>query len=536
MESNIVLSVDVLNAIVTAKSINQVYEVPPRVAVHILSLCSGGKFSVSRSDWQELCNGVFNFSTFTKVEKNILFTTSLNILDEDDQPATSPSLGIWRLAYSAASKLPHVDVFVCDPNLGGIEVLAKTLNENKFDVIALSVILANIGSDVGLLELFKETQQESVVVLGGIDASSLKHVQFLEQCSADYLVVGSGESFFEELLNDPKAELVKLASLEVRTGSLRSKPFEFDESNMPYGQGDLVHPYGYTSRTLYHKFSNACPETCFWCVSPKDGLVYKNPEDAVASLCRRYQQGRHENISIVDNNISSHKSFMLRVCELLSRSEVAAVPKHAKSTINGTDDKLLNATASAGFVRISYGVESFDMQVRSHLGKTYTNANIVQCLSKTVAVGIRPEINLILCSPYETMTSLANTLNEAAHWVSVYNCFLLGILGLYCTVGTVRYPADLKIIQKSFTYDDNNQGHLPWIFEPGKEVYDLYFNALRLYNEEVLFLRARTGRPVSNHIKSLLKCLVLSREMQLDCVELFLYAIEKQRHDEYVHV
>lgn len=536
MYPNIVLNIDTTNAVVTAKSINQICDVPLHIVSRILNLCSDGAFSISRDDWQKLCSGISDFLTFTKIEKKVLFTTSLNILDEEAQPATSPSLGIWRLASFVSSKFAHVDVFVCDPNLGGIKVLEGLLRENRFDVVGLSIIPANIDSDIRLFDVLRETQKESIVVLGGVDAGSLKHMPFLEHWLVDYLVEGSGEEFFDGLLKEPQEKLTKSKTLNIYKSNLSSKPFEFDESNLPYGQGDLVHPHGYTSRTLYHKFSNACPEKCFWCVSPKDGLVYRNPDDAVASLCRRYRYGWHENISIIDNNISSHKSFILRACELLSRSEIGLVPKHTKSTINGIDDELLRAMASAGFVRVSYGVESFDTLVRSHLGKTYTNIDISQCILKTVGLGIRPEINLILCSPYETKASLSNTLNEAAYWVSEYDCLLLGILGLYCTVGTVRHPPGLKIIQKSVFYDNEELGHLPWIFEPGKEVYDLYFKALKSYNDEVSLLRARMRRPVPNHLKSLLKCLVLSREIRLDCASLFEAVIKKQWSDEYVHV
>lgn len=467
----------------------------------------------------------------------MLLVSSLCVLDEPSGYTAVPSLGVWRLGVYLATNVPELDVIVCDPNLDGRDKLVQLLEQQRFDFVGVSVMPANILSDLEMVDLIKRRQRDAIIVVGGVDSASLITGDPNNDLRADFLVVGAGEkplaNIISTFLDDPghfRRSLVGRVILEDRS---RKSATYLHISMLPFQSGDAIHTNGYTSHVCYYKFSNACPETCFWCVSPKDGIAISDPKIAVDGMESSLIEGWHSDISLADNNLAAHLKYMGAVCsEITNRPVLKMIPKHGKATINGVTRVLLSALSDAGFVRIAYGVESFDRSVRIKLGKSFDDEAISSVLHQTLHYGMRPEINLIFFSPYETRLSLRHTLSKLAQWVEQYNCLSLATLGLYCTIASRGYPADVEVLK---TTDGSRD--VPWIFKPGAEVYELFFRVLREYKARVDAVERLRGGSLPNHLKSLLKCEILA-EMIIDddSRSVFARARDLQSAEPYVHV
>lgn len=526
------LTLEVKNGVFSARRIN----LPVQLSFQEKEMLSqlqpaDGIYVLTSGQWSRFLSDEVALQTATC---RVLLTSSAFILDEPARATSVPPLGIWRLASFLSQKISGLDVLVCDPNLAGMETLERMLANQFFDFVGLSVIPANYSSDLKIARLIKKFQPNTKLVLGGPGSGVLADASVTTDFVADAVVIGSGEEPFKQIIDMHMEDShQKHAAPLVLRDKKRRQPTPVDVTLIPYGTGDVVHTCGYDSRVHYHKFSNACPEKCFWCVSPKEGITLRNPQDAVDALESSFVPSWHTDISVVDNNLAAHLTYMNAVCtEIAARGSLAKVPKHGKATINGMTEELLGGLAEAGYVRIAYGIESFSASVREQLGKEYTDVDINQVLDSTIRYGIRPEINLILCSPYETRRSLVWTLGELAYWTHEHDCLSLANLGLYCTISSKGYPENLQILTQ-----DNGNKEIPWVFKPGEEVLNLFHDTLMVYGERVALVEKEWTKPLPNHLKSLMKCKVLAELLGEQSIgDMFAEVYNRQEKQPYIHV
>lgn len=519
---------------IRARIINTTVQIPVKGQKLLeKKLKQGEAYIISKEAWDLLIKGHLNKNAFCKPFK-VLLVSSFGILGEPNQTTLSPSVGVWKLAYYLVSKIDFVDVIVCDPNLGGIRILKDLLDNNKFDVVGISIIPANIQNDLELMNIIRKIQPNSMLVAGGINSSEIAKWKYFKNLPIDALIVGQGESALEKLIFSVKEKSHYLET--IRRGKspaiFRSKPWNktraFDESFMLFDKSDCAHPFGYYSKILYHKFSNSCPERCFWCVSPKDGLQKIDPLKAVILLENRIHIGWHTDISFIDNNLATHYEFIKRVCEIISMKKIREVRKHGKITVNGVKNDLLDALQGAGFARLSFGIESFSVDVRKGLGRSFSDDTIEKVLSSVAEKNMQVEINLIFFSPFETNKTIIHTLQATADWVK-NNCFVMVVFGLHGAIGTQKIPFGLKINKKRVLTEDGKEIELPDLFVMNPKIEALYKEATQLYQKNIFVLAETTrGKGIQNHIKSLLKCQAVADILGLSsCSSKFSMAIKK---------
>lgn len=535
---------------IRARIVNTIIQIPERIQeLLICKLRVGERYIIPRKVWTRLVTEDLDGKSYppTLFEGfcqpfRVLFVSSVGILDEPNQTIAVPSAGVWRLACYLTSDLDFVDVMVCDPNLGGLRILDDLLENNEFDLVGVSLIPANIRNDLELMEKIRKDQPKSVLIAGGVNSFSFLQWKHFADLPIDALIIGPGEMALGELILKLRKEpgysknFFRGKRPVIIEPKLMDTVFAFDEHIMPFGDGDCVHPVGYSSRILYYKFSNFCPESCFWCVSPKDDLRESNPIVAVADLEKRLQIDQHADISFIDNNLTAHPKFIKRACEIMSRRRIKTIRKHGKLTINGVDEDLLGALQKAGFVRLAFGIESFSEEVREGLGRFFDNNLIERVLSSVLKKNMRPEINLILFSPFENIQSLAHTLQASSDWVEENDCFIMIVLGLHGVIGTQNVPSGLKINQIKIPLEGGKRIEIPGLFTMSQQVESVYKIVSRLYRERLLSLCETAQESVPNHIKSLLKCQATADVLGLSCSSKFAHGIERQKGINYVSV
>jgi hypothetical protein len=71
----------------------------------------------------------------------------------------------------------------------------------------------------------------------------------------------------------------------------------------------------------------------------------------------------------------------------------------------------------AGFRVVGFGVESFSHRVLYEFNKSQIYAHIQPMLRAALDVGLKPFLDLILCSPRSTVADVAETVRKAYYWV-----------------------------------------------------------------------------------------------------------------------
>lgn len=519
---------------ITARIINIELPIEEHIKTKIQrALSSETEHVCSLSNYNAFVSGKLSLKAFRASLQHpvsILLIATTFIIDEEGQYTTVPPFGIWKIASHLSTHSNYAATTIFDTNIAGKRSLQEILEASSYDVVGVAVMPANIANDANVLHEIRTLQPNAIIVAGGVASSTLAQWDDNKHLDCDVIITRSATTAFVDLVDDI-AHGIGIPT-KIIHGSERDSVLAFDENIIPYGVGDNIHQIGYSSHTLYHKFSNACRENCFWCTSPKDGVSIHDPTKAVQTLVSRYRPEWHTELVIVDNNLCSHPHYIRRVCERISYSPIATLPKHGKSTITGLTDELILEFAHAGFVRMSLGIESYDERVRNELGKHYTNIELehkVDMLSKN---GIRPEINLILFSPFETHDSLVHTIDCAVDMISVSNGWLLVTLGLHCVVGRPTEQG-LDVLYREVN-TSNDTITVPSIYKPGTEVEALYQKVSQRYARQ---LQQMCYKNVPNHVKSLLKLIItadtLGRNEARERLETIL---TKQQNEQYIYV
>jgi len=369
---------------------------------------------------------------------------------------TQPHLGTELLAYVANREINDVDVRVYNPNLGSKDGLYEFIkNESKdrsFDLIGFSFIQAVMKASLEMLCKVREVDPNTLLLLGGHDVGKMSE-EFFQAVPCDLAVKADGMAFIEILSkisssNSREQNLSRLKGLPdviIVRDQIVSSPNttkslsklgmqhypEFME-DIPYKERDLTHGKKYYSgsdnqgqrpircddigrKTLRVALSDRCKGKCIFCGAYRTGNK-PPPVTKVMDFLRSNFSG-HDSIHFQSNDFLFDLEYAKELCNELIKSEWQTVPKKMVSRVDEVTPEILELLSDAGFVDISYGIESFDDTVLKMLKKETTGQDNEKAIEGALNAGLKPGIGLIFFTPYSTVTSALDTLNKCVEYV-----------------------------------------------------------------------------------------------------------------------
>ncbi len=448
--------------------------------------------------------------------------SSTGIIDESGKGTSVPSLGLWKFAQNLNNSVFCADIQVVDPNIATADHLRNFFTKNIFDVIGLSMIPANIKNDLRTAAYLLKLQPRAKFVIGGISSQALVDLGIAEALGA-MIVIGPGEAPMKGIL-----ESIAMA----RDPAFKSIDCGAENSGIiireiPFEKSDLVHDGFYPKDTIYVHITNQCCHNCFWCSSPKSGPFYNTPGQAIREIKRMVADSKAD-IVIADNDFSFNSTRSLALCNLLIREGIAN-RKHCKSSVAGMTKELLDGLKRANFRRVAYGVESFDRAERQSLGKNFHDYQLRGVLEETLRLGIIPEINLIIFSPFATRDSVRKNLECCAEW-SERGAHIFSTFGLYAVPGYLK--KDLPYMQETIFYRGmKKEIVVPHLYEPAAEIKPIFNSVWNDYYDH----QGLTALP--NHAKSILKLKYVAQHLKLaSLAKRFQQRFEVLRDERYVNV
>ena len=272
------------------------------------------------------------------------------------------------------------------------------------------------------------------IAIGGSHITIL-HEEAFESCF-DYAFIGEADRSFPQFLRqyeEGKSITSVKGILYRQIGNVRFTGVADsvkDIGSLPFPARHLLKMDKYTIGTLKGTknftsimFSRGCPFSCIFCSSKVFGKqVRRRPVESVVEEIESVvsEFGIHHFI-FADDNLTLDRNYILELCRLIKK-EGLHITFEGGTRADLVDEELVEAMADAGMIRLSFGLETVDLEMRKTIKKdvaleTYETANKllnkynIECLN-----------SIIIGLPGETKETINRTLTYLRNSHEIKQC------------------------------------------------------------------------------------------------------------------
>jgi radical SAM superfamily enzyme YgiQ (UPF0313 family) len=313
---------------------------------------------------------------------------------------------------------------IIDAQIEGIseeEVVARLVADPP-NLVGLTGTSPFFHFSMSLARKIKATLPELPIIVGGPHISIVGEAAF--DPVFDYALLGEADRTFPrfletlekgEDLSQVPAMLFRRDGHVVATGG--SDPVQ-DLDALPVPARHLLKNELYVMGTLegdkrYTTLATVrgCPFRCIFCASEKFApkMRKRTPEKVVAEMREVHERYGITHFSILDETMTLDRDHFLKVCELIIREKLE-ITFEGSTRANLVDETVISTMRRAGLVRISFGLESVDEQIRRTMRKEVPLDAYLKANHLTNKYGIETLNSCMIGMPGETTESICKTL------------------------------------------------------------------------------------------------------------------------------
>jgi anaerobic magnesium-protoporphyrin IX monomethyl ester cyclase len=348
--------------------------------------------------------------------------------------AFSQSLGILYIISYLRKKFPgEFEIKIIEQRLYGLsfDEVKKQISDFNPDVVGFSCLTMESNDMSSIAAIVKELNPKCLTVLGGPHATVF-YDQALTEATIDFVVIGSGEVTFAELIRtlktDAPLDQVKGIAFK-RNGDIAVTPPRESVENLddlPMPAWDMVDFKQYSkqiSMNIYNHrtpwaavfTSRGCPYQCAYChniFGKKTRLrSAENVVDEIELLSKRYSV---KEIQIVDDIFNFDLKRAKKICDLILERNIKikiAFPNGLRGDI--IDKELIQKLKKAGCYSITYAIETASPRIQKLIHKNLNLEKVLQAIAWTDEERIATRGFFMLGFPGETMEEINATINFA---------------------------------------------------------------------------------------------------------------------------
>lgn len=305
------------------------------------------------------------------------------------------------------------------------------------DIIGISCMYTAYSADAHrVAAIAKNVNADILLTVGGAYASTFPHL-VLKDTNVDVVVHAEGEETFLDLVRCIESKkdyhAIKGISFRNEEGKIISNPLrDFIENidEIPFPARHLLNmdlylqntPGPYTMRAPATTMitSRGCPNLCIYCTIQSvwgkrkwRGRSAQNVVDEMELLHKKY--GIKE-LYFMDDSAGTSKTRLEQIClEIIKRKLDIKW-----ATPNGIahwflDEPLLKLMKKAGCYRVTFGIESGNMETRRFLGKPFPLEQAKRMLHFANSIGMWTVCTFIIGFPFETEEAINDTIKFACN-------------------------------------------------------------------------------------------------------------------------
>ncbi len=334
-----------------------------------------------------------------------------------------PPLNLALLA-AIAENHGH-DVAIIDGEANGMsmdEMVAATL-EQQPDLVGLTATSPFFHISKAFAIHLKQIAPYLPVVIGGPHITIVKE-KALEPCF-DWLFVGEAEDSWPEFLqlfeaghdlSDVPGLIFRRDGQVITTGQPSNIT---DLDRLPFPGRHLLDMSKYKIGTLRGRknFSSiqtmrGCPWKCIFCASEAlktTDMRVRSPRSVVKEIRSVVEQYGITHFNIVDDVLTLWKDHILEISDLLDR-ENFSITFEGSTRANLVDEELIGRLANSGLIRLSFGLETVDSEMRKTMKKQVPLEHYVRANKICNQFGVEALNSVMIGLPGETYETVRETL------------------------------------------------------------------------------------------------------------------------------
>jgi len=330
-----------------------------------------------------------------------------------------------NLAYLAAlAERQGCEVRIIDGEADGIplpKLVEKTV-EFSPDLVGITATTPFYHIAVELATKLKEKLPGVTVVIGGPHITVMKEKAFNE--CFDYAFIAEADNswpqFLEKFKNKDDTSTIG-GLLYRRNGEIMStgpsEPLN-DVNTVPIPARHLLNMDSYTLGTMkgIKNFTSimtvrGCPFSCIFCSTKVFGKDFrkKEPKKVIEEIKECIEKYGVKHFMFLDDTLTLHRQHIIDICNLIIEEKLD-ITFEGSTRANLVDEELVARMAKAGLIRLSFGLESADENIRITMKKMVPLEAYITANKLTNKYGIETLNSCMIGLPGETRETVKKTL------------------------------------------------------------------------------------------------------------------------------
>ncbi|MCK9224757.1 MAG: radical SAM protein [Candidatus Muirbacterium halophilum] len=342
---------------------------------------------------------------------------------------TCVTLGLGSIAAYIS---PYFEVEILNMNYSNIDnySVANYIEENNFNIVGITGMTYQIMSGIKLLNIIKENTPEVITVAGGVFAT-MKPDFLMQYKQVDFLIKGEGEkaflAFLENIQNQ-NTNFYEYPSLVWRNEENIVENQECDflkPDEIPIIPRKILPSFGfiYDDSTFSDNpkeqtacvimFSRGCPSNCIFCESPhmwKKKVRLMSIERIIKEIKYIIAEYNIRNFIIDDDAFTVFKDKIMEFCQRII-DEKLNIKWRCNTKVTMVTEELFIKMKEAGCLKVTYGIESGNINVLKNLNKNFTINQVRKAFALNKKTNLPASMLLIIGSPGESPNTVQDSIN-----------------------------------------------------------------------------------------------------------------------------
>jgi len=333
------------------------------------------------------------------------------------------------LGYCAAVLRNNYEIFLKDYQSENLttENLFKDLEEQKPDVVFISITNTTIFDDIKTVHKIKKTVPNACIILKGAIFYNPEEemLSSIDLSQVDYLIGTEAECIISELLKahfENKSELHNIGGILFKEDNKWVKTdFKCHYENLdeiPFPARDLMNNGLYTRPDTGEMqatiaTSRGCPSSCIFCLTPTitgRKLRLRSPQNIYEELLDCYENYGIKNFFFKSDTFTMDKKWTVELCKLIQNSKLQGkIQWVANSRVNPIDEETLFEMKKAGCWLVAFGFESGSKKSLETMKKGATLEQNIEAGRIAKKVGLKIFGFYLIGFPWEDKEDLEKT-------------------------------------------------------------------------------------------------------------------------------